>query len=534
MQWCPHHKFIAYLGHQSLVRTVSGSNEFLFLDCCKLNVLTNFWPLMGLSVSVLGSVWQEISVQSSIFLSCIRASTSNVLKSLSSNEARGGGGENNLSTVTFGEEEFKDSVGEVEQFSQVGNACKYEENLGSTKMKSKICEGIQIPKSSSVMLAQPVGVMSPRPEEELDAAATKVQKFYRSYRTRRNLADCAVVIQELWWKALDSASLKQSSVTYFDIEKQETAGSRWSRAKTRAAKVGKGLSKDEKARKLALQHWLEAIDPRHRYGHNLHFYYDDWCDSKSPQPFFYWLDVGDGKELNIESCPRTNLQHQCISYLGPLERKLYEVIAEEGKLVYKQDGVPVNTDDESKWIFVLSTSRQLYVGRKRKGVFQHSSFLSGGATKAAGRLVAHDGILEAIWPYSGHYLPTQDNFKEFLIYLEEHGVDLTSVKVHSTHENNASFSLPKRLDSVASVRSDSDTAENVTEGTTTSVIIVESTAGKSAARAVPWKWTGGTGARINYVKDQPAEFQLRAFEKVNIFPEFSPSSPAPSPRTSCT
>lgn len=25
--------------------------------------------------------------------------------------------------------------------------------------------------------------------------------------------------------------------------------------------VGKGLSKDEKARKLALQHWLEAVSP---------------------------------------------------------------------------------------------------------------------------------------------------------------------------------------------------------------------------------------------------------------------------------
>ncbi|XP_022632454.1 isoamylase 1, chloroplastic-like isoform X1 [Vigna radiata var. radiata] len=35
--------------------------------------------------------------------------------------------------------------------------------------------------------------------------------------------------------------------------------------------VGKGLSKDVKARKLALQHWLETIDPRHRYGHNLQF-----------------------------------------------------------------------------------------------------------------------------------------------------------------------------------------------------------------------------------------------------------------------
>lgn len=70
------------------------------------------------------------------------------------------------------------------------------------------------------------------------------------------------------------------------------------------------------------------------------------------------------------------------------------MVVESGKLVYQQTGMFVNTNEDSKWIFVLSTSRALYVGQKKKGVFQHSSFLSGGAITAAGRLVAHDGILE--------------------------------------------------------------------------------------------------------------------------------------------
>lgn len=61
---------------------------------------------------------------------------------------------------------------------------------------------------------------------------------------------------------MDFAALRRSSVSFFEDEKHETAVSKWARARTRAAKVGKGLSKDEKAQKLALQHWLEAVSFR--------------------------------------------------------------------------------------------------------------------------------------------------------------------------------------------------------------------------------------------------------------------------------
>ena len=79
-----------------------------------------------------------------------------------------------------------------------------------------------------------------------------------------------------------------------------------------------------------------------------------------------------------------------------MEREAYEVIVEDRRLMYKQSMDLINSTDESKSIFVLSTTRTLYVGKKKKGVFQHSSFLSGGATTAAGRLVARDGILEVL------------------------------------------------------------------------------------------------------------------------------------------
>lgn len=121
-----------------------------------------------------------------------------------------------------------------------------------------------------VFLISPEIQLSSMTSSELNAAAIKLQKFYKSHRTRRNLADCAVVVEELWlvilanlcfgvrceklfllfdpfnccrWKALDFAALKQSSISFFQSDKSETAVSRWARARTRAAKVSSSALK---------------------------------------------------------------------------------------------------------------------------------------------------------------------------------------------------------------------------------------------------------------------------------------------------
>ncbi|XVE78753.1 hypothetical protein DITRI_Ditri14bG0003500 [Diplodiscus trichospermus] len=123
-----------------------------------------------------------------------------------------------------------------------------------------------------------------------------------------------------------------------------------------------------------------------------------------------------------------------------MERMPYEVIVVDGKFIYKQTGNLLHTTEETseaKWIFVLSTSKILYVGMKKKGTFQHSSFLAGGATVAAGRLVVDSGVLKAVWPHSGHYRPTEENFKDLISFLRENNVDLTDVKMAPMDEEES-------------------------------------------------------------------------------------------------
>ncbi|KAL6893551.1 hypothetical protein ACP4OV_007649 [Aristida adscensionis] len=366
---------------------------------------------------------------------------------------------------------------------------------------------------------------------------------------------------ELVWKLLDFALLKRSSVSFFDIEKQETAMSKWSRATTRVAKVGKGLLKDEKAQKLALQHWLEAIDPRHRYGHNLHYYYDCWLHCESKQPFFYWLDVREGREINLEKCSRSKLLSQCIKYLGQKEREDYEVVIEDGKFLYKKSRQILDTScgpRDAKWIFVLSTSKSLYLGQKKKGTFQHSSFLAGGATSAAGRLVVENGTLKAIWPHSGHYRPTEENFEEFKSFRKDNSVDLTDVKMSPAEEDEEFWGSLRRVTSeheksedkapvpeetdpcqapeaeeiaAASPEPSEETPGDDQEGAEQAPVprekILERINSKKGMKSyqlgkqLSFKWTTGAGPRIGCVRDYPSELQLQALEQVNLSPRYS-------------
>ncbi|KAF7008122.1 hypothetical protein CFC21_022969, partial [Triticum aestivum] len=247
------------------------------------------------------------------------------------------------------------------------------------------------------------------------------------------------------------------------------------------------------------------------------------------------------------------------------EREYYEYIITEGKITHKMSGEPLDTSQGpkgTKWIFVMSTAKKLYAGKKERGVFQHSSFLAGGATIAAGRFIAENAVIKSIWAYSGHYKPSAENLSNFLSFLEENGVDLKEVEVCSftkedcyedpvpnTKQNPAAATmssnpsqliLPSNKASGASSQTEADEGNNprveqarATYQTTLSgglqcpgdagvsqEAILERVNSMSKSKSyqlghrLSLKWSTGNGPRIGCVKDYPMELRIQALEMV--------------------
>lgn len=277
------------------------------------------------------------------------------------------------------------------------------------------------------------------------------------------------------------------------------------------------LEREKIAKAMDLQYFLEMVDTKHRYGANLRAYHAEWKKSDTHENFFYWLDQGGGKYLELPTVSRARLEAEQVRYLSREERQNYLVkVDAEGRLCWAKNGERITTSTDYKdsvsgivpisdptpphkapenlhpstsstdsassmassskvdqerehyqthefnkasglaklkyvnlsllmdqllkksvrpntWIFVADTSFRLYVGMKKSGVFQHSSFLNGARITAAGLIEIEDGKLRKLSPLSGHYRPPTKNFRQFEKSLRETGVDMSHVSISRSY-----------------------------------------------------------------------------------------------------
>ncbi|CAI7612728.1 unnamed protein product [Penicillium viridicatum] len=395
-----------------------------------------------------------------------------------------------------------------------------------------------------------------------EEAARTVQRIYRGHRARRELCGLGLAASTRWVEAFREAQWHQlhrppEPRVAPSHDGFNQARRNWQRAISVARRVGGDdraletspstgtrlehnteIAAGATAKMMDLQYFLEMVDLKHRHGSNLHSYHTYWRNSSSNENFFYWLDYGEGKNIQLPQCSRDRLEKEQVRYLTREERMNYMVTVDEtglfrwaknNELVWTntacfkdslqgivgiEDDVPqfsgnstilqpdstwdlapsrscsscsscsssISTsarhspddvlsnqdpkhfaDEEYKaakmmknvvhaspatglkrllgkspgkedmWLFVADTSFRLYIGIKKSGAFQHSSFLRGARIAAAGMIKIKHGQLRSLAPLSGHYRPPAANFRAFHHALQQQGVDMSHVSMSKSY-----------------------------------------------------------------------------------------------------
>ncbi|KAG5995068.1 hypothetical protein E4U52_000420 [Claviceps spartinae] len=250
------------------------------------------------------------------------------------------------------------------------------------------------------------GTQHPSQDKERAQAAQVIQKTFRGYRARRELEGYSLNASTRWVAAVREAQFRQSTKprasAIGEIADQNgevlglddpvdyrpvSARQKWKKVSLVARRAGhddsdtdtdtdfesdansdvdgasiiesrnvmKQRNKKAKAerrqaaRMMALQYFLEMVDSKHRYGSNLRMYHEEWKKSDTTENYFYWLDYGEGKNIELDTCPRDRLAREQVRYLSREERQYYLVrVDEEGRLCWAKTGARIDTTEEFK------------------------------------------------------------------------------------------------------------------------------------------------------------------------------------------
>lgn len=140
----------------------------------------------------------------------------------------------------------------------------------------------------------------------------------------------------------DSSSSYSSS----SLEEHSSLSQRQERRR-KQAKIN--AERRHEARMMGLPYFLEMVDQKHRYGSNLRTYHEEWKKADTRENFFYWLDYGEGKNLDVTSCPRERLDREQVRYLSREERQYYLVKVDgQGRLCWAKNGARIDTTERFK------------------------------------------------------------------------------------------------------------------------------------------------------------------------------------------
>jgi hypothetical protein len=177
--------------------------------------------------------------------------------------------------------------------------------------------------------------------------------------------------------------------------------------------IGQAIGRDIKR-----SYWLELIDPLHAAGQDLAARYAEWLTNAQAieirTSFWDYLgrpqDLAHGADYIVKYYPE----------IGDDGRG--QLHFSNGRLYDEDDDIWSTTHLETHWardgwgIFVVSPDGRIYGGSHVVGEHHHSSFLAGGMVSAAGEMVVDPtGVVRFITAKSGHYMPTVDNMRQFVL-----------------------------------------------------------------------------------------------------------------------
>ena len=276
-----------------------------------------------------------------------------------------------------------------EEFERISLAQKEKEDESKQRAKEQRRESLQALKSQQEK--RPSAEMA----QELQAAKT-IQKNFRGYKARRELQGFGLNASSRWSTALHEAQFRhtnrprskgapgQSGVSLDEQTgnvESSNAKQNWKKMATVAKRAYQGddgsdsdeSSSDEddngttpearlaarrnreadrkkrkaEARVMGISYFLEMVDLKHRYGSNLRTYHEEWKKSDTNENFFFWLDHGAGKNIELESCPRDRLEREQVRYLSREERQYYLVnVDSEGRLCWAKNGARIDTTQQ--------------------------------------------------------------------------------------------------------------------------------------------------------------------------------------------